>query len=674
VGTAPPKTQGTAARAGRGGEERGRVPAGRVGVLLGVAAAVFVFYLYLYPLEAFRFPIGLGLDTPVYTWWTRYGGAVGLGAPGIGPRPGILGTLATVQSLTQLPWGALMGAIGPVLALSLGLAAGGLVEIALGPNLMRSALTSLLTAVFLSPLVPGYFATLFFGTCFVAGLALIVEGLDRAGWFPLAASVGLLGAAGLGHPVFLLFGSAVILGGAVALIPSSRRARAAGVPLLRTPAVRSGLPVLGAAAVAAGGLAAVGVGLSPGLDTSRDAFLRRLGRSPVVLLSYRNQLFLHLPAFTGFTFGAAVMAGPALEAAGDEGCRKPRDGKRFFWGVLFTWLATTLAAIALLVLRFDVPGHRMVLFCVPLPVILAVGVSSLLRSDLERSLPPHQGRKRLGRGSFLMAAHVFAVLLLVAAGWYGWYWQWESVSIREATQLTAAGRLLASQPPGTPLILVTDDPEGLLITARANLLRDAVPAERAADVFPYLGRPNDLLEARPTLTGVPEHDLVATDSWRRIRHVLDDSPVAVVLSVFDPGFYRQVAGLPRSVRPAEGVATIPGYGGRSLGDGEYPVIDSGLEPVSPWLPPVVAPLLLVLLSVVGFPWVRAIVPERDLITRLLLSPALGLTALALASVAADAFGLRLAGAGGVVAGIAALGSGIAASLLRAPPSCLSFDT
>ncbi len=102
-----------------------------------------------------------------------------------------------------------------------------------------------------------------------------------------------------------------------------------------------------------------------------------------------------------------------------------------------------------------------------------------------------------------MAAHVFAVLLLVAAGWYGWYPQWESASISEATQLTAAGRLLASQPPGTPLILVTDDPEGLLITARANLLRDAVPAERAAEVFPYLGRPNDLLEARPTLTGVP---------------------------------------------------------------------------------------------------------------------------------------------------------------------------
>jgi len=153
--------------------------------------------------------------------------------------------------------------------------------------------------------------------------------------------------------------------------------------------------------------------------------------------------------------------------------------------------------------------------------------------------------------------------------------------------------------------------------------------------------------------------------------VLDDSPVAVVLSVFDPGVYRQVTGLPRSVRPAEGVATLPGYGGRPLADGEYPVIDSGLEPVSPWLPPVAAPLLLVLLSVVGFPWVRAMIPERDLITRLALSPALGLAALALASVAADAVDLRLAGVGGVVAGIAALGSGMAASLLRARPSRLS---
>lgn len=664
------KTHG-AVRAGRGRGERGRVAVGRVGVLLGMAVAVFVFYLYLYPQRAFQFPIGLGLDTPVYTWWTRYGGAVGLGAPGIGPRPGIVGTLATLQFLTQLPWGALMGAIGPVLALSLGLASGGLVEIALGPNLMRFALTSLLTAVFLSPLVPGYFATLFFGACFVAGLTLIVEGLDRAGWFSIATSVGLLGAAGLGHPVFLLFGSAVVLGGAVALIPSSRRARGAGVPLLRTPAVRSGLPVLGAAAVAAGGLAAVGVGLSPGLDTSRDALLRRLGWSRVVLMSYRNQLFLHLPRFTGYTFGAAVIAGPVMEAAGDEGVRKAKDGQRFFWGVLFTWLATTLAAIALLVLHFDVPGHRLVLFCVPLPVILAGGLSSLLRSDLERSFARHRSRKCLGRGSFLMAAHVFAVLLLVAAGWFSWYPQWESASIREASQLTAAGRLLASQPPGTPLILVTNDPEGLLITARANLLRDAVPAERAADVFPYLGRPNDLLEARPTLNGVPEHDLVATDSWRRVPGVLDASPVVVVLSAFDPGFYRQVAGLPGSVRPAEGVATLPGYGGRPLGDSEYPVIDSGLEPVSPWLPPVAAPLLLVVLSVVGFPWVRAMVPERDLITRLALSPALGLAALALASVAADAVDLRLTGVGGVVAGIVALGSGITTSLIRARPSHLS---
>jgi hypothetical protein len=652
---------GTAAvRASAGPGSPGRLRL--VAVFLVTATAVLVFYLYLYPLRGFRFPIGLGLDTPVYLWWSRYGGAVGLGAAGIGNRPGIIGVMATLQTVTQLPWGALLGSIGAVLALIVGLAAGALIEMVLGPRLLRLGLTSVLTATYLSPLVPGYFATLLFCACFLAGLVLIIDSLDRQAWPSVAASACLIGVAGLSHPVLLLLAGVVILGGVMALVPSSRRARAAGIPLVRTSAVTAGVPLLGAAAIVAGGLSALGLGLSPGFDTSRDAALRRLGFAHTVLTSYRNQLFSQLPRFTGLAFGAAVLTGPMLEGTGRRG-RERTDTWRFLWGVLITWLVVTLVGIGLLILHFGVPGQRLALMCLPVPLLVAVGLFTLLASDLRRRGGKNRdvgGARVIG----LLAVHGLAVLLFVAIGWLSWYPQWESTFAGEARQLTAAGRLIASQPPNTPLVLVADDPEGLTVTARANLLRAAVPPERAADGIVFAGRPRDFLAGRPTLTGVAEHDLMAADSWARVRPLLDEFPVAVVLSTFNRTFVRQVSEMPGSLRVTEGVMALPGYTGRPPVPDREPYGESGLVPVSWWLPPISAPLLLVLLSLVGFPWLQTLIAERDLAIRLALSPAVGLAAMALASIAVDLMGLHLAGAGGILAAAIATGSGMLGWLAR----------
>ena len=222
----------------------------------------------------------------------------------------------------------------PVLALSLGLAAGVLVEIALGPNLLRSALTSLLTAIFLSPWSRGAY----FRYPVLRRLLRRGRGSHRGGARPRRlvspcrlgrpAWSGRAGPSGLPH---------VRLGSCPGRSRGADSEQSTGPRGGGPPAPNAGGPVGSSGARRGrrrrgrprGGRSGT---LSGARHLPCRLSVRRLGRSPVVLLSYRNQLFLHLPAFTGFTFGAAVMAGPALEAAGDEGCRKPRDGKRFFWG------------------------------------------------------------------------------------------------------------------------------------------------------------------------------------------------------------------------------------------------------------------------------------------------------------------------------------------------------
>src|SRR5207344_2280849 len=102
----PPGPPGIRGRLPRGNRREPPMsePAGRdrraapIAVLGVVAVGVLAFYVVRYPVRGFRVP--LGSDTPVYIWWSRLAGAVGLGPGGTGGRPGIVGLPATLSRVT----------------------------------------------------------------------------------------------------------------------------------------------------------------------------------------------------------------------------------------------------------------------------------------------------------------------------------------------------------------------------------------------------------------------------------------------------------------------------------------------------------------------------------------------------------------------------------------------
>jgi hypothetical protein len=80
---------------------------------------------------------------------------------------------------------------------------------------------------------------------------------------------------------------------------------------------------------------------------------------------------------------------------------------------------------------------------------------------------------------------------------------------------------------------------------------------------------------------------------------------------------------------------------------EYPS-DSGTARFAPWAPTWLAPIVVAILFLGGWPWARLALVGAAPRVRAALSPAFGLAAIAIASIAVDAAGLRLARTGGLV--------------------------
>jgi hypothetical protein len=653
-------------------------------LLVCAALAVFLlaFYVLLYPIRGFR--VALGSDTPVYVWWSRFAGATGLGGMGTAGRAGLVGLLATLSRTTAVPVAWVAAAAGPVLGASVAFAAGALVEATLGPDRLRFVLVVMLVGAFLSLMVAGYLSTLAFGAAFVGALATLGSGLGRAspagdgapkgdldrgaggrgdlgrgarrrgpgGWATVVGAAALIGAAGLAHALFLLLAAAVLAGALVALLPATAAQRAAGVPLPRTAGGRVVL-------ASAGGLAVTGAGLlsalrraSPAPDTSRDSVLRRTGLRVLVEESYRRKLrhdfrWYRIVTVLGLA-AVGVAARPRLEPAhGRRGWRawaerlRARPRPALLWGAILAWAAVTAGGVVALVAGLPAPGQRLAAFCLPLPILGGIGLAALPRG-------------RLGR-PWGVAAAALGVALFVAVGEMAWV-QEPLVSPAALAQSREAGAALAATPRGSPLILVADDrgdKPALLLTRYANYLRDGVPGDRVPDVRVFPGTAADLLAGRPTLTGRPEHDRLANDAWRRIRPLLARRPLVVAIRAFDPRPFRSAPPGSRAIAPGV-LALVPGrWCGAGCGRAGAAV---GAGPASPWLPVWLSPVLLAMLGALGLSWSTLAMPGRPLLVRLSVAPAFGVAALSLGSVAADAVGLRLAGAGGWVAlALAALG-------------------
>lgn len=624
-------------------------PGGRLGRRIAIAAllrlALIAFYVVVYPVRGLE--VALGSDTPVYVWWARRAGALGLSAFQAGPRPGIVAPLAAIADVLRIPVAAVASAIGPALATSLGFAVAAFVELSLGRDPFRFVLTAVFTATFLSLLVAGYFSTLAFGVLFVAAMGCLVAGAhasaekdQRRG--TIAAAVLLFGVATMAHPQFAVFGAAVIAGSLVALIPSVQRDRRDGISLFRTSAGVMATTFLAGTAAGLGAVAAIGPEARAHVDTSRDAILRRLRLPALTNESYREVLRRFFPWFRVLTVGG-LAATALFSRRKSPSAESPdaADRRRLLWGALAGWGAVTVVAVAALFVGVRSPGQRLAAFCLPLPILAAVG----LRGIHDRLI--RERKRTWARRIVLLSASVWVIVAFL-----GWGKLQPLISGDSAAQFEAAGRAVAVQPRGTPIILVVHDfmqDPGIRTTRYTNYLRAAVPPARMTDVHLFWGTPRDFLAVRPTLIGRFEHDRLATAYWNETRRMLDRRPLAVAFRGLDPRSYSQAIGLGgRELAP--GVAILPGFEGSSSSRNLPPEwTEVGGGPFSQWLPVWLSPVVLAGLALIGWPLAAAALPQVDRVIWFSLAPAFGLAGLGLASWAIDAMGLRLLNGGGIVA-------------------------
>ncbi|HYT29201.1 MAG TPA: hypothetical protein VEN82_00345, partial [Actinomycetota bacterium] len=183
-----------------------------------------------------------------------------------------------------------------------------------------------------------------------------------------------------------------------------------------------------------------------------------------------------------------------------------------------------------------------------------------------------------------------------------------------------------------------------------------VPAARAGDVHVVLDTIDGFVAGRPSSTGLAEHDRLARDSLGAVQALPPDEVEAVVLASINPQGYREASAIPGARLVAAGVVAVPGFdaappagalpGGRAL---PAAMTEPGAGPRSPWEPAWAATAILALFVAAGWPWARLALPWTPPAVRLSLTPAFGIAALSLASVAADSAGLRLSAAGGFAA-------------------------
>ena len=102
----------------------------------------------------------------------------------------------------------------------------------------------------------------------------------------------------------------------------------------------------------------------------------------------------------------------------------------------------------MLLLGVSVPAQRFVSMCLPLPVMIAMGITG--RSSARRSRA----------AAALLVASIAGVVFLVPRYWVAWEAQ-RGESSRAVVASRAMGLALARQPAGTPLVLIDDDPRGL---------------------------------------------------------------------------------------------------------------------------------------------------------------------------------------------------------------------
>ncbi len=227
---------------------------------------------------------------------------------------------------------------------------------------------------------------------------------------------------------------------------------------------------------------------------------------------------------------------------------------------------------------------------------------------------------------------------------------------------TEAGRIAATLPPGTPLVFAVDDLDtsaSFLATHVANIARATVPADRAQDVYVFVGTIEDYVAGRPTVKGSPEYDELS-------RRSLDELPDGQRVLFVVPEYDRDPAAFsdPHLARWTEHVwSDLPDPRVMAPLPGE--LVDSNPLAIAGSMV-----LVLALLWLVGMGWASWATGDR--VAAAASAPAFGVATLTITALALERLGVPLTGSWGptlasLVAGLGGYGIGFLKREVPADP-------
>jgi hypothetical protein len=614
----------------------------------GLAALLLIFLLWPFIRHGFRLP--LGPDAPVYLWWTRLAGHDGLSA--VGSRPGVPALLLVLTRMTHLPLAAVTAALEMAMGVGVGLGAVGVVRVmrdaregtvpnGTAPRSTRDRpewlLAGLLCGIFSVHLVAGYMANLAFAVAFLAAVAALATGTRRGA---VAAAIAL-GGGGLSHPQFFILGTAILLLAAVPFLARDRDAR----PWVESEFGRVTVAVLGGAALlGAGLLSMLSAPRPPDVDTSKDAFLRRLGLSGELRGAYWDRFLDRWARYVQWaSIPLAVVGLPG--AAGFAG------------SVLLAWSVASIAGVAIALSTGWFPADRFVTFCYAVPILAALGLVRLGRS---RAAPRPLA---IGIGAVLVA-----VMVLGAA--IAWGRQAPFISPDEVRAATDAGRFLSGTPEGTTaaFVVVGGSDSGAFELARAgNVIRSALPPERIRSAI--VVAPCAQAGLGPPSAAAPGDALANELASLSCRTIEEASRAGALIPLLlrpfagtrDDAFAAEGTTISPDVRLLRRADAAPSPSLSPSPDRPRPSIDALTVP-STGMIAIASIIVLTLLWIVGYGWARACIGPGT--TGIALAPAFGVVVTTIAGVVVDRLGFRLGGStASTVAAASACACGYLAALL-----------
>lgn len=570
-----------------------------------LAAVLVVVFAWPGLLYGWRF--APGPDATVYLWWTRVGIADGISR--VGSRPGAPALIAVVAGTLRSGLIPALAGLQQALGVSIGLAAVALVHRRARGHRLGWGLAGLMGGIFAVHLAAGYVSNLAFAVTFLAAAAALARRSRRG----VMAAAFLLGGGGLAHPQFFLAGAAILVtAAAVSWMLEPEHG-------WRSDAGRVLAALAGSGLVIGAGLLSMLVGPAPlWVDTSKDGFLRRVGLGDVLVENYEVRFREGLRRF-------APWATLPLAAIGT--LQVHSFTRRF----LVAWAVFTVIGVMAGFATGWFPPERVLAFGFALPILAAAAVTWMW----ERA---HQRR-------WLSVAVTTVLLVLLAFPALNTQrHQTPFISPADLAVTTLAGRIADTLAANTPLVFVVDDVDGtatFLATNVANIARAAVPAERADDVYVFVGTLDDLFAGRPTERGEPEYDALS-------RVTLTDLPEGERAIFFVPGWNEGPSSSTDErmmlwvdaqdpVGPAEVLSTVPGP--RPLPPGGDELI-----PASPVAIALTALAVLALLWLAGSGWSWWAFDDR--VAAAGAAPAFGVAAMTIAGLLAERVGVELAGWGG----------------------------